>query len=143
MVLGSSPVAVISNFVIFFLKNSFFPSSIIEWNKLALDLRNLDSFSVFKKSILNFICSSPNSIFNCHNPKAVKFITQLRLGLSHLRYHKFKHNFQDSVNPLCNCGLITETTSHYLLHCPLFADERKTFLSNIKSINHKFLEQND
>ena len=60
-----------------------------------------------------------------------------------MRYHKFKHNFQDSLNPLCNCGLITETTSHYLLHCPLFADERKTFLSNMKSINHKFLEQND
>ena len=86
---------------------------------------------------------SQNSIFNCHNPKALKFITQLGLGLSHLRYHKFKHNFQDSLNPLCNCGLITETTSHYLLHCPLFADERKTFLSNMKSINHKFLEQND
>ena len=60
-----------------------------------------------------------------------------------MRYHKFKHNFQDYLNPFCNCGLIIETTSHYLLHCPLFADERKTFLSNIKSINHKFLEQND
>ena len=35
-----------------------------------------------------------------------------------------------------NCGLTTETTSHYLLHCPYFP-------SNIKSINHKFLEQND
>ena len=126
-----------------FSQNSFFPSTIIEWNKLAPDLRNSDSFSAFKKSILNFIRPSPNSIFNCHNPKALKFITRLRLGLSHLRYHKFKHNFQDSLNPLCNCGLITETTSHYLLHCPLFADERKTFLSNIKSINHKFLEQND
>ena len=110
--------------------------------KLAPDLRNSDSFSAFKKIILNFIRPSPNSIFNCHNPKALKFITRLRLGLSHLRYHKFKHNFQDSLNPLCNCGLITETTSHYLLHCPLFADERKT-LSNRKSINHKFPEQND
>ena len=121
----------------------FFPSTIIEWNKLAPDLRNSDSFSAFEKSILNFIRPSPNSIFNCHNPKALKFITRLRLGLSHLRYHILKHNFQDSLNPLCNCGLIIETTSHYLLHCPLFADERKTFLSNIKSINHKFLEQND
>ena len=126
-----------------FFKNSFFPSTIAEWNKLAPDLRNSGSFSAFKKSILNFIRPSPNSIFNCHDPKALKFITRLRLGLSHLRYHKFKHNFQDSLNPLCNCGLLAETTSHYLLHCPLFADERKTFLSNIKSIDHKFLEQND
>ena len=117
-------------------QNLFFPSTIIEWNKLVPDLRNSDSFSAFKKSILNFI-RPPNSVFNCHGPKALKFITRIRL-----RYHKFKHNFQDSLNPFCKCGLITETTSHYLLHCPLFADERKTFLNNIKSINHKFLEQN-
>ena len=126
-----------------FFQNSFFPSTIIEWNKLAPDLRNSDSFSAFKKSILNFIRPSPNSIFNCHNPKALKFITRLRLGLSHLHYHKFKHNFQASLNPLCKCVLITETTSHYLLHSNLFAGEEKTFLSNIKSINHKFLEQSD
>ena len=60
-----------------------------------------------------------------------------------MRDHKFKHNFQDAVNPLCNCGLNAESTSHYLLHCPLFADKRKTFLSTIKSINYKFVEQND
>ena len=45
---------------------------------------------------------------------------RLRLGLSHLREHKFKHNFQDSINPLCNCGHDIESTTHYLLHCPLF-----------------------
>ena len=121
----------------------FFPSTTIEWNNLAPDLSNSDSYSAFEKNILNFIRPSPNSRFNCYNPKALKFSTRLRLGLSHLRYHKFKHNFQDSLNPLCNCGLNAESTSHYLLHCPLFADERETFLSNIKSINHKFLEQND
>ena len=60
-----------------------------------------------------------------------------------MRYHKFKHNFQDSLNPLCNCDLKTESTSHYLLHCHLFADERKAFLSNIKRISDKFLEKND
>ena len=65
------------------------------------------------------------------------------MGLSHLRYHKFKHNFQDSLNPLCNCSLNTESTPYYLLHYPLFAGKRKTFLNNIKSNNHKFLEQNN
>ena len=72
-------------------------------------------------------------IFNSHNPKALKFVTRLCLGLSHLRYHKFKHNFQYSL----------KSTSHCLLQCRLFADEKKTSLSHIKSINHKFLEQND
>ena len=132
-----------SNFVIIFLKIRFFLPPLLNGTNQPLILEIWTVFRAFEKGILNFIRSSPNSIFNCQNPKALKFITRLRLGLSHLRYHKFKHNFQDSLNPLCNCGLITETTSHYLLHCPLFADERKTFLSNIKSINHKFLEQND
>ena len=123
-----------------FFKNLFFPSTIIECNKLAPDLRISDSYSAFNTDILNFISPSQNSIFNCHNLKALKFITRLRLGLSHLRYHKFKHNFQDSLNDFCNCVLNTESTSHYLLHCLLFEDERKTFLSNIKSINQKFIE---
>ena len=111
----------------------FFPSTIIECNKLAPVLRNSDSYCVFKKNILNFIWPSSNSIFNCHNPKALKIITRFRLGLSNLLYHKLI---------ICNCDLNTESTFHYLQHCPLFADGRKTFLSKIKSINDKFLEEN-
>ena len=65
------------------------------------------------------------------------------MALSHLRHRKFKCNIQDSFNPLANCGLNTESTSHYFLHCPLFVEERKTFLSTIESINHKFLGQYD
>ena len=102
-----------------FFKNSFFLSTIIEWNKLAPDLRNSDSYSAFKKYILNLVHPSPNSIFNCPNPKALKFITRLCLCLSHLRYHKIKNNFRDSLNPLLNCDLNIESTSHYFLHCPL------------------------
>ena len=37
--------------------------------------------------------------FEIHNPKGIKLITRLRLGLSHLREHKFKHGFQDTVHP--------------------------------------------
>ena len=55
---------------------------------------------------------SANSIFNCHNPKALEFITQLHLCLSHSRYHKFKHNFQDSLNPVCNYALTQSAKRH-------------------------------
>ena len=44
-----------------FFKNSFFPSTVIEWNKLDPNLRNEDSFHFFKKSILQFIKPSSNS----------------------------------------------------------------------------------
>ena len=103
-----------------FFRNSYFPSIVTEWNNLDKSIRNSESFSIFKKNILKFIRPSPNSIFNCHNSKGVKLLTRLRLGLSHLRDSKFKHSFQYSLNPICNCGTDVETTTHYLLHCPFF-----------------------
>ena len=118
-----------------FFKNTFFPSTILEWNKLDPSLRNSASYNVFKNSILKFIRPSPNKIFQCHNPKGIKLVTRLRLGLSHLREHKFKHSFQDTLNPFCSCGLDIETTSHYFLHCPLFHAERSTLLNNVNEID--------
>ena len=87
---------------IHFFRNSYFTSIVIEWNNLDKSIRNSESFSIFKKNILKFIRPSPNKIFNCHNPKGVKLLTRLRLRLSHLRDHQFKHSFQDSLNPICN-----------------------------------------
>ena len=58
----------------------------------------------------------------------------MRVGLSHLREHKFKHIFQDTLNPICNCGEDIETTSHYLLHCPDYLYERKTLLKTVSCI---------
>ena len=101
-------------------RSSFFQSTITEWNKLDHNIRNSSSFNIFRKSILKFIRPSANSLFNCHNPKGIKFITRLRLGLSHLREHKFKHSFQDSLNPFCSCGLDIESTAHFLLHCSMY-----------------------
>ena len=67
-----------------FSKNTFFPSTILEWNKLDPSLRNSASHNVFKNSILKFMRPSPNKIFQCHKPKGIKLVTRLRLGLSHL-----------------------------------------------------------
>ena len=55
-----------------FFKNSFFPATIIEWNKLNSNICSLDSYNVFKKHILKFIRPSLNSVFDCHNPKGIK-----------------------------------------------------------------------
>ena len=101
-----------------FFKNSFFPSAIIEWNNLNPILRNSKSFVDFKNSILEFIRPSPSNVFNCNNHKGIRLITRLRVGMSHLREHKFKQNFQDCLNPICSCGLDIESTSHVRLHCP-------------------------
>ena len=71
------------------------------------------------------------------------FFVILRLGLSHLREHKFKHGFQDSLNPICSCGNDIETSAHFLLHCPHYSNERSTFLNTIRNINRHIFDKND
>ena len=74
-------------------KTLFFSFTFIEWNKLDNNIQNLELVSAFKKQIIKFIKPSPNSTFNVHNPHGIKLLTRLRVGLSHLREHKFRHNF--------------------------------------------------
>ena len=73
----------------------------------------------------------------------MKLVTRLRLGVSHLWENKFKHSFQDTLNPLCSCGLDIETTSHYFLNCSLFYTEQSTLLSNINEIDSTILNKSD
>ena len=101
-----------------FFENSFFPSTIKEWDNLDLQIRKSKSISIFKSNILKFISPKPNNVYYCHNPKGIKLLTRLHVGLSHLCKHKFKHSFQDCLNPLCPCNNEIETCTHYLLHCP-------------------------
>ena len=58
-------------------------------------VRLSDSVNVFKLSLLKFVRPVANSVFEINNPYDLKLLTRLRLGLSHLRYRKFRHNFQD------------------------------------------------
>ena len=131
------------SFELYFFRNTLFPSTILEWNKLDPSLRNSASYNVFKKSILKLIRPSPNKVFQCHNPKGIKLVTRLRLGLSHLREHNFKHSFQDTLNPLCSCGLDIETTFHYFLHFPLLHAERSALLNNINEIDRTIFNKSD
>ena len=117
-----------------FSKTLLFPSIIIEWNKLGWEIKNSESIVTFKKRILSFIRPSPSSTFNCHKPRGIKLMWWLlRLGLSHLREHKLKHSFQDSLNPFCSCGKDeVEISTHYLLHCSNYSEKRLAFLNTIK-----------
>ena len=126
-----------------FFKNSFLPSVVIEWNKLDLNIRNSENLFIFKKKLLEFIHPSGSSVFKCHNPKGIKLLTRLRLGLSHLRKHKFKHGFLDSLNPICSCDQNIETSTHFLFHCSNCSNERLTFLNIIRNIDSNILSKND
>ena len=92
---------------------------------------------------MKFIRPSPNSTCNCFNTKGIKHLTRLRLGLSHLWYHKFKHGFLDSLNPICNCGFDIETICCFLLHCPNFINERSLLLENVTRLSKNKLPSCD
>ena len=63
----------------------------------------------------------------CLNPKGEKLITRSRFRLRPLRDHKFKHSFQDCLNPICSRGFKVETTAHHLLQFLNNLYQRKTF----------------
>ena len=84
-----------------------------------------------------------DNISNSHNPQGLKSLTRLQLDLSHLCYHKFKHNFLDTINPTCRYGPDIATTLHFLLYCPSFMECRNTFLSKISEINSDLVTRND
>ena len=94
-------------------KHSFFPYMIVEWNRLDYTLCNSKSYNIFKNSLLKIGRAMPKPTFNIHNPLGLKLLTRLRLGLSHLNEHRFNHNFEDCINPLCLCSLEVESTAHF------------------------------
>ena len=65
------------------------------WFNLDLNIRNSESISIFKSKLLSFTRPIQSNIYNIFDPKGLTFPTRLRLGLSHLNEHRFRHNFQD------------------------------------------------
>ena len=114
-----------------YFNSSFFPYCVNEWNKLGPELKNSINISKFKNSLLAFIRPKHCPVFNIFDPFGLKLLSRLRVNLSHLREHKFRHNFLDTINPLCSCSLEIESCGHYLLRCPFYTCYRKVLLDNI------------
>ena len=81
-------------------KYSFFFYVTVEWNKLDINLLKAKYFLIFRNSLPEIERPIQNSAYNIHDPLGIKYLPRIRLGLSHLNYHKFRHNFQDCLNPL-------------------------------------------
>ena len=60
-----------------------------------------------------------------------------------ISYNLPQHSFQDTINPLCNCGQDIESTTHLFLHCPFFFDKRHILLSTIRSLDSTLLDFTD
>ena len=115
-------------------RNSFFPYCISQWNTLDSHIRELPSISTFKRALLNFLRPKPSTNFRIKKQyNGLILLTRLRVGFSHLREHKFRHGFSDTIDPFCSCrNNSIETTEHYLLHCSNFSNQRLTLFNNLQ-----------
>ena len=118
-----------------FYRNSFFPSVIAEWNNLNDEIIKSESLNIFRNALLKLIRSPANSIYGIWNPLGIQLLTRLRLGLSHLREHKFQHNFLDTFDPLCPCSSEVESVSHFFLRCHFFNNERLILMNGLQVID--------
>ena len=73
-------------------------------------------------------------VFDIYDPTGLRYLFQLRLGLSPLRSHKKSYGFGDTPSDICLCRLETEDTRHFLFSCPFYATNRATMISSVKEI---------
>ena len=95
----------------------------------------------FKKSIK--IEKLENSSYNVHDPIAVKLLSRLRLQFSHLNEHKFRHGFNNTVNPMCPCGTEVETNEHFLLRCYCSSSQRSELFDSLYNLDPSFSKLNN
>ena len=103
---------------------TFFPDTIKQWNVVITDFSEMPDLITFKNHLLSFYRPKPKRIFGIHDPTGVRYLFQLRLGLSPLRSHKKRHNFLDTPSDDCLCKTGKETTEHFLFTCPFYALKR-------------------
>ena len=73
--------------------------------------------------MIKVIRTKENSVFGVSDIYGIKLLTRLRLNFSHLNEHKFRHNFDDTINPMGNCGTATETNTLHLALPTLFSSK--------------------
>ena len=56
------------------------------------------------------------------------------MGLSKLNVHKFKHNFKDTINPMCPVNDGIEDTEHFLLRCNSLREQRCSLLAGVNDV---------
>ena len=73
-----------------------------------------------------------------YDPLGEKLLTRLRLKFSHLKEHKFRHGFADTINPVCACAADVETTEHFLLCRHFYSTQRLELFDNLERANPNF-----
>ena len=102
---------------------------------LVVLLKAPHSLSIFKKRYSDFFTVKPNTIYEIHNPIGLRYLTCLRVGLTHLRSHKYRHNFNNTETDICSCSQNTaENVEHFFLYCPKYNLIRSQLFENPKEV---------
>ena len=59
----------------------------------------------------------------------------ITLNFSHLNKHEFGYNFNDTLHPMCTCGLKLETILHYVFGSNLYSTQKLELFSNVCFLN--------
>ena len=108
----------------------FFPDAIASWNICIKHFDDVPSFDI-QKHINTFFCPKTKSTFCIHDPVGLRYLFQLRVSLSPLRSHKWRHNFTDTPSEICRCKQGIEDTSHFIFSCPFYAIQRATLKASV------------
>ena len=70
--------------------------------------------------------------------------TRIRQKFSHLNETKFRHNyFLDTLNLVCHCGSIPETTNQFLLRCQNHEISSSKLLKNLYNLDQSLRNYDD
>ena len=118
--------------------DSFFPDGINSWNNVIPYFNDIPSIGILKNHILSLIRPVKKSTFGIYESSGLRYLFQLRIGLSPLRYHKKRHKFPDTLSDLCLCTHGIEDTNHFLFSCPLYATHRVILMNSVNVIIQKY-----
>lgn len=88
-------------------------------------------FGEFPPKAANSIHPKAKSVFGIDNLIGLFLLTQLRVGLSKLYFHQFRHSFKDAMNAICLSNEGAEDEKHFLLLCFFFDRQRRSLLDRV------------
>ena len=113
---------------------SFFPNTTRDWNSLPLEIRQAPTLCSFNRMLGAHFSPPPRrGWYGCGKRVLDIYHTRLRLGCSGLKAH-LHFNLHVEDDPYCRCRRVIEDPAHYLLHCPLFQEQRTLLLHAITQI---------
>ena len=101
-------------------------------------MQNSPNLLSFKNNLNGLLRPSPKCSFGIHDPVSIKWLYQLRVGLSPLNQHKRNHNFIDTPSEKCILCNVTEDTEHFLLICGNHEIHRNTLICEVQVILPRF-----